>query len=114
MARTVLDPRYKKHLNSYNGAGETAEFLLNSGRVQTLLMGNYTKLDIIRKAFEGAGMPAEGILNGNDAIKKLRLILNERTKENKLNSFLNSLKSALLNIDGDNIHGMYYDIFCSS
>ena len=113
MARTILDPTYKKHLNGYNGAGDTAEFLLNSESVQTLLKGNDTMLDNIQKALMNAGMESAGILNGKDLIRKVGLTLKERTQEKKLDSFLNSLKSALQDIDQANNQGMYFQIdFC--
>ena len=113
MARTILDPKYKKHLNDLGGAGETVEFLLNSASVQPLLKGNYTKLEVVQKALMSAGMQSAQILNGKDLIQKVVLTLKEKTKENEFGTFLNSLKSALQDIEHDNKKGMYFHIdFC--
>ena len=102
LARTVLDPKYKEHLNNYDGAGENVEFLLNSRSVQSLLKGNATKHEIIQKALVRAGIQEAAIINGKELIKKVHIILKERIKENKLNPFLKSLKYALQDIDREN------------
>ena len=102
LARTVLDPKYKEHLNNYDGAGENVEFLLNSRNVQSLLKGNDTKHEIIQKALVRAGIQEAAIINGKELIKKVHIILKERIKENKLSPFLKSLRYALQDIDREN------------
>ena len=108
MARTILDPQYKQHLNEYDGAGEVAEVLLNSGIVQALLKGNESKISSIHKVLQRAGVQTAGSLNGKDLMKKINLILGERTRENKLKGFLNALELALQAVDGEIENGIYF------
>ena len=103
-----MDSRLKKRLNHFNGSGETAEFLLNSGTVQQLLKGNDTQLRNIRKAVKIPGVDVTGTLSGKELIKNLQVTIEQRTKENNLDSFMNILKSALQDINRNNTNGAYF------
>jgi len=99
IAKTVLTPEYKKHLNEYErDAGNVAEILLNRAQVQMLFKGNTTKLDVFQKVLDdtAADVKVEGVVN---LIKQFAKVMQQRREENKLTSFLLSLKSV---IDGDN------------
>ena len=78
----VLDSRLKKRMNHFNGSGDTAEFLLNSGTVQELLRGNDTQLGNIRMRFKVPGVQVTDTLSGNDLIKNVHITLQQRSKEN--------------------------------
>ena len=107
LAKILLVPEYKKHLNKFGrGSGNAAENLLNRGRVQTLFKGNITKLEGIQKVLDAAGVEVDGAVNDLDLIKHFAHIMQQKGAENKLSSFLLSLKSALDDIDGDNKGGM--------
>ena len=109
LAKTVLTPEYKKHLNEYErDAGNVAEILLNRAQVQMLFKGNATKLDVFQKVLHTAGVKVEGVVNDVNLIKQFAKVMQQRRAENKLSNFLLLLKSALDDIDGDNHGGMYF------
>jgi len=114
LVRMVLDSRLKKHLNHFNGSGDTVEFLLNSGSVQQLLRGNDTQLKNLRKTVKIPGIQVTSTLNGKDLIKNVQVNIEQSRKENKLDSFLNSLKAALQDINRNITKGTYLRIFWNS
>ena len=111
LAKTVLVPEYKNFLDEYRkGAGNAAEILLNNGRVKTFLKGNATKLDVFQKVLDTAGVKIDGPLNEAGLIEEFAIVMEKKRKENKLGSFLLSLKSALKHLHRDNNGGMYFGI----